>query len=170
MLGLRTNRPKIKEPDMVVPETVVEVYGRTEGSITGADKVIVAPTGCCKSNVKAAYLDIAGEVYGDVDVEELVIRRAGRLYGQVRYKKLILAEGAVFRPNDGRDGTETSSRPAEKVVGPRLVSQEAQARTVPLRRGTSAGQLCAASEENKKTYRAEALEKEQQEPCFITSF
>lgn len=170
MLGLLTNRLKIYEPETVAQETIVEVYGRTEGSIAGADKIIVAPTGCCKSNVKATYLDIAGEVYGDVEVEELVIRRTGRLHGQAKYKKLVLAEGAAFSPNDGRDVIETSAEPAEKVVGPRLLAREAEARTVPLEQDTSAGQLRAASEQNKKEHQAKALGGEQQEPCFITSF
>lgn len=170
MLGLLTSVLRTKESETAREMAVVEVYGVTEGSITGADKVVVAPTGCCRSNVQATCLDIAGEVYGDVDVEELIIRRMGHLYGQARYKKLILAEGAVYCPKDSGDETDTSPRPVDKAVGPCLVARQEQARTVSLQQDTGAGQLRAASEQNKKEHQSETLEGEQQEPCFITSF
>ncbi|MGI6604842.1 MAG: polymer-forming cytoskeletal protein [bacterium] len=168
MLGLGLYRQKGKEAEATRPGTLVEVYGKTEGSITGANRVVVAPTGCCKSSIKADQLDVAGEVFGDVDVEELVIRRAGRLHGRAKYKRLILTEGAIFCPTDCGDKTETSPA-TEKVAVPPPVPPE-RPRILPSKLQPSSVQLQKVSEQRKKAQQAAAAETEQQEPSFTTSF
>ena len=76
-------------------KTFVKVYGNVEGAIIGANRVIVGPTGRCQNNIIADYLDVAGEVFGDVDVKELVIRKVGRIHGKAVYKTISLLEGAT---------------------------------------------------------------------------
>lgn len=182
MLGLLNGSLKLKNKEPALPDAVVEVYGKTEGAITGANWVIVADTGCCKSNIQALHLEVAGEVHGDVDVGELVIKRNGRLYGQAKYQKLVLAEGAVFYSNSSEKFEDISSPVKMQSPGLRLVSKDSkdEVRRIPISKETSSKPLPERDfPEAKRNLVAEgsneACQKKQlvensQEPCFVTSF
>lgn len=174
MIGLLVNRSKTRELRITESEMLVEVYGNTEGAITGANRVIVAPTGCCKSSIKADHLDIAGQVFGDVDVEELVIRREGRIHGQVKYKKLALLEGAVFCIEDSAEKTEAveieTVSELQAVVGLHSALPETQIRKMPLKRQVPPRQPHKAAEPKKSAYQDSTLGGESEGPSFTTSF
>ncbi|HKM38723.1 MAG TPA: polymer-forming cytoskeletal protein [bacterium] len=159
MFGFLVRKPKLKKQKTEKAEMLIVVYGNTEGSITGANKVIVVSTGCCKSNIKADHLDVAGEVYGNVDVRELVIRGTGRIHGQVKYKELALLEDAVFQPDlNGKRKPAPAVKalePAKAKEGP--PSKPWQCKEAVGRKKAEAGAL-------------EQTQKGQQEPSFTTSF
>jgi len=74
----------------------LEILGRVEGDITVSGKVIVGPSGCCISNIKADAVEIYGEVQGYVETIILRLGAGGKLIGDAKYKSIIMEEGAVF--------------------------------------------------------------------------
>jgi cytoskeletal protein CcmA (bactofilin family) len=58
----------------------------------------VALGGSVKADVSAHTLVIAGEVIGDCQAtERLVIEASGKLTGNVKAPRIVIAEGATFR-------------------------------------------------------------------------
>ena len=76
----------------------VVVEGSIEGSVRLTAELRVAPGGSVKADVTAHTLVIAGEVIGDCQASErLVIEASGRLTGNVKAPRIVIAEGATFR-------------------------------------------------------------------------
>lgn len=84
----------------------LEILGRVEGDITVSGKVIVGPSGCCISNIKADAVEIYGEVQGNVETIFLKLGAGGKLVGNAKYRSIIMEEGSVFE-KVVRDGEET---------------------------------------------------------------
>jgi cytoskeletal protein CcmA (bactofilin family) len=76
----------------------VVVEGSIEGSVRLTAELRVAPGGSVKADITAHTLVIAGEVIGDCQASErLVIEASGRLTGNVKAPRIVIAEGATFR-------------------------------------------------------------------------
>jgi cytoskeletal protein CcmA (bactofilin family) len=76
----------------------VVVEGSIEGSVRLTAELRVAPGGTVKADVSAHTLVIAGEVIGDCQVtERVVIEASGRLTGNIKAPRIMIAEGATFR-------------------------------------------------------------------------
>jgi len=76
----------------------VVVEGSVEGSVRLTAELRVAPGGTVKADVTAHTLVIAGEVIGDCQAtERVVIEASGRLTGNIRAPRIMIAEGATFR-------------------------------------------------------------------------
>ncbi len=74
----------------------VEIFGTFRGLIEVSGDLLVGPTGYCETDIRATSLAIEGQVIGDVDVESLTIRPAGKLYGRAQYKSLVLQDGGAM--------------------------------------------------------------------------
>jgi cytoskeletal protein CcmA (bactofilin family) len=94
----------------------LEILGRVEGDITVSGKVIVGPSGCCISNIKADAVEIYGEVQGNVDTMVLKLAAGGKLIGDAKYKSIIMEEGSVFEKLVS-DHEETPASPVETELG-----------------------------------------------------
>jgi cytoskeletal protein CcmA (bactofilin family) len=89
----------------------VQVEGTVEGQIRITRDVRVGPTGVVRANVDAVSVVVSGELVGDCSASNRVeIQASGRLTGNIRAPKIVIAEGAVFRGNSDM----SASRPGEK--------------------------------------------------------
>ena len=76
----------------------VLVEGTVEGSVRLTAELRVAPGGTVKADVSAHTVVVAGEVIGDCHATERVVLEAtGRLTGNIRAPRIVIAEGASFR-------------------------------------------------------------------------
>lgn len=76
----------------------VLVEGTIEGSIRLTAELRVAPGGTVRADVTAHTVVVAGEVIGDCHATERVVLEAtGRLTGNIRAPRIVIAEGASFR-------------------------------------------------------------------------
>ncbi len=76
----------------------VVVEGSVEGIVRLTAELRVAPGGSVKADVSAHTLVVAGEVIGDCHASErVVIEASGRLTGNIRAPRIVIAEGATFR-------------------------------------------------------------------------
>jgi cytoskeletal protein CcmA (bactofilin family) len=83
----------------------VVVEGVVEGQVRIAKDLRVAQGGCVKANVAAHSVIVAGELLGDCHASHKVeITSTGRLTGNIRAPKIVIAEGAVFKGNSDMSG------------------------------------------------------------------
>jgi cytoskeletal protein CcmA (bactofilin family) len=76
----------------------VVVEGSVEGSVRLTAELRVAASGSVKADVTAQTLVIAGELIGDCQASErVVIEATGRLTGNIKAPRIVIAEGATFR-------------------------------------------------------------------------
>ena len=76
----------------------VLVEGTVEGSIRLTAELRIAPGGTVKADVSAHTVVVAGEVIGDCHAtERVVLESTGRLTGNIRAPRIVIAEGASFR-------------------------------------------------------------------------
>ena len=76
----------------------VLVEGTVEGSIRLTAELRVAQGGTVKAEVSANTVVVAGEVIGDCHAtERVVLESTGRLTGNIRAPRIVIAEGASFR-------------------------------------------------------------------------
>jgi cytoskeletal protein CcmA (bactofilin family) len=76
----------------------VLVEGSIEGTVRLTAELRVAAGGSVKADVSAHTLVVAGEVIGDCHAtERVVIEASGRLTGNIKAPRIVIAEGATFR-------------------------------------------------------------------------
>ena len=81
------------------------VEGTVEGQIRVSRELRVGPRGKVKANVFAQSVVVSGELVGDCEATSRVeIQATGRLMGNIRAPKVVIAEGAVFRGNSDMSG------------------------------------------------------------------
>ncbi len=97
--------------EMTGDEDVV-VEGNVEGQIRITRDLKVAAGGVVKATVEAASIIVSGELIGDCTATARVeIQSTGRLTGNIRAPKIVIAEGAMFRGN-----SDMSARKDDKKV------------------------------------------------------
>lgn len=97
----------------------VVVEGTVEGQIRIGKNLLVAQGGSVKADVSAHSVVLAGELTGDCSASHKVeITATGRLTGNIRAPKIVIAEGAVFKGNSDMSGRneEPRERPAAGSV------------------------------------------------------
>jgi cytoskeletal protein CcmA (bactofilin family) len=78
----------------------VLVEGSVEGEIRITRDLRVGSGGVVKATVAAQSLIVSGEVVGDCEcMTRVEIQSTGRLTGNIRAPKIVIAEGAMFRGN-----------------------------------------------------------------------
>jgi cytoskeletal protein CcmA (bactofilin family) len=89
----------------------VQVEGTVEGQIRITRDVRVGQTGVVRATVDAASVVISGELVGDCSATSRVeIQATGRLTGNIRAPKIVIAEGAVFRGNSDMSAPRAGER------------------------------------------------------------
>jgi cytoskeletal protein CcmA (bactofilin family) len=89
----------------VTGEENVVVEGTVEGQIRISRDLQVSQGGIVKATVSAASIVVAGEVIGDCQAHQRVeLQASGRLTGNIRSPKVVIAEGAVFKGNSDMSG------------------------------------------------------------------
>lgn len=78
-------------------DTSLRIEGRFRGKILSKGHLIVGENAKINANIKADSIVIAGEVKGDVEANDrLEMLPSGKLYGNIKTKKLKMADGVVF--------------------------------------------------------------------------
>jgi len=77
----------------------------------------IAPGGVVKATVEAQSLIVSGEIVGDCQATSRVeIQATGRLTGNIRAPKIVIAEGAMFRGNSDMSGRKEERKDVGKVA------------------------------------------------------
>jgi cytoskeletal protein CcmA (bactofilin family) len=76
------------------------IEGRVEGQVRISRDLRVGPTGVVKATIDAQSVVVSGEVIGDCSaVSRVEIQASGKLTGNIRAPKIVIAEGAMFKGN-----------------------------------------------------------------------
>jgi cytoskeletal protein CcmA (bactofilin family) len=77
--------------------TSLKIEGSFKGKIISTGHLIVGENAIIRANIKASSIVIAGEIKGNVEASErLEMLPSGKLYGNIKTKKLKMADGVVF--------------------------------------------------------------------------
>jgi cytoskeletal protein CcmA (bactofilin family) len=83
----------------------VTVEGTLEGQVRIARDLRVAPGGTVRATVEAQTVVVSGELVGDCTaVQRVEIQSSGRLTGNIRAPRIVIAEGALFKGNSDMSG------------------------------------------------------------------
>jgi cytoskeletal protein CcmA (bactofilin family) len=75
----------------------LQINGKFDGEISSGGYLVIGEEAVVKANIKADTVIIKGTVYGNVEaVSRLEIHTNGKLYGNIRTKKLVISDGVVF--------------------------------------------------------------------------
>jgi cytoskeletal protein CcmA (bactofilin family) len=83
----------------------VVIEGTVEGQIRIGRELRIGQGGKVRATVSAQSVVVSGEMQGDCEaVTRVEIQATGRLIGNIRAPKIVIAEGAVFRGNSDMSG------------------------------------------------------------------
>ena len=92
--------PKIKIVGELSGDEDVLVEGQLEGEIRITRDLRVGTGGVVKAKVAAQSIIVSGEIVGDCEASGRVeLQSTGKLTGNIRAPKIVIAEGAMFRGN-----------------------------------------------------------------------
>jgi len=75
----------------------LQINGKFEGEIKDGDFLVIGEKSEVRANIKVKTVIVKGTVYGNVEAtDKLEIHKEGKLYGNIRTSKLIIADGVVF--------------------------------------------------------------------------
>ena len=93
------------------------VEGVVEGQIRISRDLRVGAGGVVKANVEAQSVVVSGELVGDCQATQRVeIQATGRLTGNIRSPRVVIAEGATFKGNSDMSGRKDVVRKDEKAA------------------------------------------------------
>jgi cytoskeletal protein CcmA (bactofilin family) len=94
----------------VLGDEDVQVEGTVEGLVRISRDLKIGASGVVRATVEAASVVISGELVGDCKATTRVeIQATGRLTGNIRAPKIVIAEGAMFRGNSDMSGPGAAS-------------------------------------------------------------
>ena len=97
--------PKTTVKGEISGDEDVLVEGVLEGQIRITRDLRVGQGGVVKATVSAQSLNVSGEVVGDCEAMTRVeIQSTGKVTGNIRAPKIVIAEGAMFRGNSDMSG------------------------------------------------------------------
>jgi cytoskeletal protein CcmA (bactofilin family) len=92
------------------------VLGRFDGQIEIGGRLRVGPKGHAKANVRAAAVEVEGEIEGDVRCESMSLLPTARVRGVLSSKRLAVQEGALvegsINPASARQAEPAPRTPA----------------------------------------------------------
>lgn len=95
----------------------VRASGKIIGTLEVDGKAMVAESGSVEGEIDATNADIAGQVDGEIHVEErLVLKSSARVEGRVETDRLVVEEGAQFT-GECEMGTPVSAESASSGEG-----------------------------------------------------
>ena len=91
----------------------VQIDGNFEGELDVKQTVHIGTSAVIKANIKAGEVKISGRVDGNIEAKErMEILSSGKLFGDIKTPRLIIAEGVVF---EGHCTMGTEKRPESLV-------------------------------------------------------
>lgn len=96
-------------------ENDVRTSGRIIGTLRVNGKAMIAEGGAVEGEIYATNADIAGEVEGELHVEErLVLKSTAQVDGSIQTDRLVVEEGAQFTGDCQMDGSVSLDDASEK--------------------------------------------------------
>ncbi len=81
-------------------ERSLQINGYFEGEIRSKGTLIIGEKGKVKANIKVGTLIAGGEVIGNVEAfQKIEMLNSGKIIGNIRTAKLLIAEGVIFDGN-----------------------------------------------------------------------
>ena len=81
------------------------IEGIVRGTVSVKSAVTVTQDGHVEANVDSQSIEIAGSVEGNVSaVDKIDIKAGGRLVGDVKAPRVLIADGAAFKGNINMQG------------------------------------------------------------------
>lgn len=99
----------------------VRAHGRIIGTLEVAGKAMIAEQGEVEGDIIATGAEIAGQVQGEIHVEEcLILKSSARVDGKIETERLVIEEGAHFT-GECKTGTQIPGKegPPDGVGGER---------------------------------------------------
>ncbi len=95
----------------------VQIEGRVEGKIKSSGLVVIGEAGRVKAEIEADEVSIRGTLEGDCTARNRVeITRTGKVLGNLRAPRIVVAEGAIFRGASQMTVNEKRSGPKERTT------------------------------------------------------
>jgi cytoskeletal protein CcmA (bactofilin family) len=99
----------------VLGEEDVLVEGTIEGQVRIGRDLRIGPGGVVKATVEAQAVVVSGELIGDCAAQTRIeIQATGKLTGNIRAPKIVVAEGAMFRGNSDMSGRKDERK--DKII------------------------------------------------------
>ena len=78
----------------------VTVHGSVKGEVSVDNVVTIAATGHAEADISSVAVEVAGVIEGNVSATDKIdIKSGGRLVGDVRAPRVLIADGAAFKGN-----------------------------------------------------------------------
>jgi cytoskeletal protein CcmA (bactofilin family) len=75
----------------------IRIDGHFKGEIAAGGNLIVGEEGLVEADVQVGYIDISGEVHGNIVAEQRVeIRAPGKVFGDIQAPSVVIGEGVIF--------------------------------------------------------------------------
>ena len=75
----------------------IRIDGHFKGEIAAGGNLIVGEEGLVEADVQVGYIDISGEVHGNISAEQRVeIRAPGKVFGDIQAPSVVIGEGVIF--------------------------------------------------------------------------
>ena len=92
------------EGDITGDDSLI-IEGIVRGTVTVKSDVTVTQDGQVEADVESQSIEIAGSVHGNVHaVDKIDIKAGGRLVGDVKAPRVLIADGAAFKGNINMQG------------------------------------------------------------------
>ena len=123
--------------DLTGEEDLV-VQGRVEGTIRlSQNNVTVGARGRVKADVRARIISVEGQVEGNLYGEEkIVIRKSGRVKGNLVAPRVSLEEGSTFKGSIDMEAAKTEVKKPEKPKTRSVTPSAVTADNIPLELNT----------------------------------
>ncbi len=109
--------PKTTIKGEIIGDEDVLVEGTVEGQIRITRDLRVGSGGTVRATIEATAVTVSGEVVGDCAATTRVeIQASGRLTGNIRAPKIVIAEGAMFKGNSDMSGRKQQDERKDKVA------------------------------------------------------
>jgi cytoskeletal protein CcmA (bactofilin family) len=92
--------PKTTIKGEITGDEDIVVEGVVEGQIRVSRDLRIGPGGVVKATVEAQSVVVSGELLGDCQaLQRVELQASGRLTGNIRAPRVVIAEGATFKGN-----------------------------------------------------------------------
>jgi cytoskeletal protein CcmA (bactofilin family) len=107
--------PKITLKGELLGDEDVVIEGTVEGQVRISRDLRVGQGGTVRAKIDAHSIVVSGEVVGDcVAATRVELHPTGRLTGNIRAPKIVIAEGAMFKGNSDMSGRKDERKDDRK--------------------------------------------------------
>ncbi len=97
----------------------IRIDGSIEGIINSKGKVVVGDKGIISGEIKAANVDIMGNIIGNINATDtLSLKSTGKIKGNIITSTLIIEQGAIFNGGCKMGGQEKEKEKEKEQPAP----------------------------------------------------